>query len=419
MRCFRGATPARLSIVVLPFTNLGNDLEQEYFVDAITDDLTTDLSRIEGSFVIARSTALTYKGKPVDVKQIGRELVVRYVVEGSVQRTGDQVRVNAQLIEAESGAHLWADRFETDRANLAKAQDEITGRLARTLNLELVEEVGRRIEQERAVDPDARDLVMRGWAWTYRPYSVANRQQALRNFERALEIDPGSVDAKIGLAAGLVLNLANDWSSSVQLQQDEARAEHLLLDALERDPNRSWAHLSMGILRRIQNRLAESQIELETAITLDRNNARAIYQLGHTLKNLGQPEAAIPYFEKAIRLNPRDLNIGSLYYGLGQCHLLLGHVDEAIDFIRKARTANPRLWFWHLWLAAALGLGGDLDEARDALAEATKLKPGANLLAASRALVRGTPNPQYRALRDKTLAVGLRRAGLPDEGSDL
>ena len=128
-------TPApRLSIVVLPFANLSNDQEQEYFADGITDDLTTDLSRISGSFVIARNTAFTYKGKSVDVKQIGRELGVRYVLEGSVRRAGDQVRVNVQLIDAESGAHLWADRFDTDRADLAKAQDAITGRLARTLN---------------------------------------------------------------------------------------------------------------------------------------------------------------------------------------------------------------------------------------------------------------------------------------------
>jgi len=124
--------------------------------------LTTDLSRIAGSFVIARNTAFTYKGKPIDAKQIGRELGVRYVLEGSVRRTGDQVRVNAQLIDAESGAHLWADRFDTDRANLAEAQSEITGRLARILNIEVVKDASRRIEQEKAIDPDARDLVMRG-----------------------------------------------------------------------------------------------------------------------------------------------------------------------------------------------------------------------------------------------------------------
>ncbi len=138
----------RLSIVVLPFANLSNDPEQEYFVDGITDDLTTDLSRISDSFVIARTTAFTYKGKSVDAKQIGRELGVRYVLEGSVRRLGDEVQVNVQLIDAETGAHLWADRFDTDRTNLAKAQNEITGRLARTLHLELMEAVGRQIERE-------------------------------------------------------------------------------------------------------------------------------------------------------------------------------------------------------------------------------------------------------------------------------
>src|SRR6516162_751175 len=169
------STSPRLSIVVLPFGNLSNDPEQEYFADGITDDLTTDLSRISGSFVIARNTAFTYKGKSVDVKEVGRELGVRYVLEGSVRRVGDQVRVNVQLIDTETGAHLWADRFDTDRANLAQAQDEITGRLARTLNLELVEASVRRSEQARAVDPDARDLVMRGWALYNRMAFAATR----------------------------------------------------------------------------------------------------------------------------------------------------------------------------------------------------------------------------------------------------
>ena len=138
------AAAPRLSIVVLPFTNLSDDSEQEYFADGITEDLTTDLSRISGSFVIARNTAFTYKGKPVDVKQAGRELGVRYVLEGSVRRTGHQVRVNVQLVDAETGAHLWADRFDTDRVNLPEAQDAIVGRIARTLNVELLADAGER-----------------------------------------------------------------------------------------------------------------------------------------------------------------------------------------------------------------------------------------------------------------------------------
>jgi TolB-like protein len=280
----------------LPFTNLSDDREQEYFADGVTDDLTTDLSRIADSFVIAHNTALTYKGKPVDAKQVGRELDVRYVLEGSVRRAGDQVQVNAQLIDAVSGAHLWADRFDTDRRNLPEAQNEITGRLARTLHLELREAVGRRIEQEKVVDPDARDFEMRGWALFYRPFSVANRRQAQRAFEQALEIDPRSVDARIGIALVLATNVSDGWSSSVE--QDKARAKQLLLEALERDANRSMAHYAMGMLRRVQNRLAESRIEFETAIALDRNNPRALFQLGLTLSYLGQPGPAIPYIDK-------------------------------------------------------------------------------------------------------------------------
>jgi adenylate cyclase len=254
------STSPRLSIVVLPFANMSNDPEQEYFADGITDDLTTDLSRISGSFVIARNTAFAYKGKAIDEKQLGRELGVRYVVEGSVRRVGEQVRVNVQLVDGESGAHLWADRFDTNRANLAQAQDEITGRLTRTLNLELVEASVRRIEQERAVDPDAHDLVMRGWALYHRMASAATREEAQRAFERALEIDPESVDARIGLGDVLVSADVAGWSSS--FDQNITRAEQLLLEALERDPKRSRAHFAMGMIRQRQGRLRDSRIEL-------------------------------------------------------------------------------------------------------------------------------------------------------------
>ena len=359
------------------------------------------------------NTALIYKGKPVDAKQVGRELGVRYVLEGSVRRAGDQVQVNAQLIDAVSGAHLWADRFDTDRRNLPEAQNEITGRLARTLHLQLREAVGRRIEQEKVVDPDARDFVMRGWALFYRPFSVTNRREAQRAFEQALEIDPRSVDARIGIALVLANNVSDGWSSSVE--QDKARAEQLLLEALERDANRSMAHYAMGMLRRVQNRLAESRIEFETAIALDRNNPRALFQLGLTLSYLGQPGPAIPYIDKTIQLNPLDPNRAVFYFALGTCHLVLGHVNEAIDLLRKARAENPRFWFIHFWLAGALGLKGDLDEARTALAESLRLKPEMNSLARRRADVPWVANPSYWALQEKSLNVGLRRAGFPDE----
>jgi adenylate cyclase len=407
-------TPApRLSFVVLPFENLSRDPDQEYFADGITDDLTTDLSRISGSFVIARTTAFTYKGKSVDAKQIGRELGVRYVIEGSARRGGDKGEVNVQLIDAESGAHVWADRFDTNRANLVEAQSEITSRLARSLNLELVEAEGRRIERDKTADPDARDFVMRGWAWYYRPFSVANREESERLFERALEIDPQSVDARVGIATVLVSNIVDGWSSSPQ--QDGVRAEKLLNEAFEGNANAAMAHFALGLLRRSQVRLAESGNEFEAAIAQDRNFARAIYHFGLTQMFLGQPEPAIPYIEKAIRLNPHDPNPTALYWALGSCHLLLGGADEAIGLLRKARAANPRFWWPHIWLAGAVGLKGDLDEARIELAEALKLKPNLNSLAAWRADRPWEANPQLIALAEKTLYVGLRRAGFPDE----
>jgi adenylate cyclase len=207
-------------------------------------------------------------------------------------------------------------------------------------------------------------------------------------------------------------NLLNGWSSNVE--QDQARVEQLVLEVLERDPNNKGAHLSMGHLRRFQGRLAEAQIELETAIALDRNNTFAFRSLGIAFVQMGRPEAAIPYFEKSIRLSPHDPFIAANYTGLGRSHLLLGHVDQSIDLLRKAYAANPQIGP-DLWLAAALGLRGDLDEARAALAEWLKFKPKLNSLARLRASLPSTVNPQFLALREKTVEVGLRRAGIPEE----
>ena len=408
-----GSRVPPLSIVVLPFSNLSNNPDEEYFADAITDDLTTDLSRISGSFVIAPTTAFTYKGKAVGAKQIARELGVRYVLNGSVQRTGHHVQVNVQLIDGESGSQLWADRIESDRADLVKAQKEITGRLARTLNLELAETVERRADHAGVVDLDAQDFLMRGWALYYRPASAPIRQQARQAFERALELDPPSIDARIGIGTVLADDLVLNFSKS--REQDIARADHVLSEALERDLNRSMAHFAMGVLRRVQNRLSDSKIELESAIALDRNNARALQQLGVTLICLGEPEDAIPQLERAIRLNPYDPNIASYYWALGSADLISGRLDDAVSFLSKARAANPRLYFIHLWLAGSLALKGDLDAARSAVAESVTLRPEINSVASWRALNIFYTNPRFTALAEKTLYAGLRRAGFPEE----
>ncbi|HTZ34739.1 MAG TPA: adenylate/guanylate cyclase domain-containing protein [Stellaceae bacterium] len=402
----------RLSIVVLPFENLSHDPDQDYFADGITEDLTTDLSRIAGSFVIARNTAFTYKGKSVDVRQLGRELGVHYVLEGSVRRSADRVEVNVALIDADSGAQTWSDRFETDRRNLSDAQREITGRLARTLNLQLVQAVGREIEQEQPVNPDAQDLVMRGWALYQRTPAAASRDEAKKAFERALQIDPHSYEAELGIASVLVVDLS---MGSDQPEQDERQAEALLNELLLRDPNRSQLHAMIALLRRYQNRLPESRIEWERAIELDPNNAAAYGQLGVTLIYLGDPAAAIPLEEKRIRLNPNDPNIALAYWAIGLAHLLQGQPAPAIDWLTKARAANPRVYYFYLDLAAALALTGDLDGAHQALAESLKLRPEINSMRRQLARWAYANNPAYRVLAEKTVDAGLRKAGMPED----
>ncbi len=403
----------RLSIAVLPFTNLSSDPEQEYFADGITDDLTTDLSRIAGSFVIACSTAFTYKGKLVDVKQVGRELGVRYVLEGSVRRSGHRVRMNVQLIDAETGGNLWVERFDADRRNLVEAADEITGCLARTLNLELVQDAGRRIEQEMATDPDAHDLMMRGWALFYRPRSAATLHDAQQVFERALALDPPSIGARIGLATVLAAAIIEGWSSSPL--DDQARVEDLLGEVFARRANDAMAHLAMAVLRRSQSRLTEARIDAERAVALDRNNSAALYELGLAYMYLGEPGAGIPHLEKAIRLSPRDPLVSAMQYGLGRCHLFLGHLDHAIELFNRVRSGGPRFWDVYMWLAGALGLKGDLDGARAELAEARRLKPEIDSLARWRVHQPWADVPQYQALREQTLNFGLRRAGFPED----
>jgi Flp pilus assembly protein TadD len=233
--------------------------------------------------------------------------------------------------------------------------------------------------------------------------------------ERAIILDPGSVDGRIQLATILVSDIADGLSNSVE--QHKGRAEQLISEALERDPNRSEGHRVMGLLRRVQGRWAESQVELETAIALDQNNSAAIRQLGITVLIEGKPEAAIPYFEKAIRLEVRTRYLFIGYCNLGRCHLFLGYTDEAVNIFRKARTLAPGIWYVHLELAAALGIRGDIDEAKTEIAEAVKLKPEVSSIGQWRAIAvtQGWGSPQVQTLREKTTYAGLRRAGFPEE----
>ncbi|WP_046868576.1 adenylate/guanylate cyclase domain-containing protein [Microvirga massiliensis] len=408
----QGAPAPSLSIVVLPFANLSGDPEQDYFVDGITEDLTTDLSRIDGSFVIARSTAYTYKGKAIDVRQIGRELGVRYVLEGSVRRTGEQVRVNAQLIDAASGAHVWADRFDSDRAELAAMQNEITGRIAASLSLTLVEAEGHRVEREHRTNPDALDYTLRGRATLFKPGAHENNLEAARLFEQALKLDPTQVEALVFLADALVSDVLDFWSASPA--ENLARAEALLDRALTLDSNRATAHHAKGLLLQARGRFDEAANEFRMAIALDRNLARSYRALGQMRTYVGHPEEAAPYLLQAMRLSPRDHSLGVMQFHMGYLNLVLGNDDAALEWLPRARSTNPEYSYIHLTLAAEYGLRGDPAAAQAALAEAIKRNPRYRSIAGAKAVMATYNNPLYVAQRERVYE-GLRRAGLPDE----
>ena len=257
--------PPRLSLVVLPFANIGGDPEQEHFVDGVTESLTTDLSRIRGAVVIGRNTAFTYKGKAVDLKQIGRELNVRYVLEGSVQRGGNRMRVNVQLIDAETGNHLWAERFDKPLADLFDMQDEIVARLAGALNAQLVAAEARRAEQ--APNPDSMDLYFQGLALLNRGYSPDNLVQARSFFHRALAADPDNVDALVGWARADVvegaLSFAPDPTAAF------AAAEAKLTKALSLVPDHALGHAYLGLANMHTKRAAQGIAECEHALELN------------------------------------------------------------------------------------------------------------------------------------------------------
>ena len=294
--------PPRLSIVVLPFANIGGDTEQDYFVDGVTESLTTDLSRIRGSFVIARNTAFTYRGKAFDVAKIGRELNVRYALEGSVQRSGNRMRVNAQLIDAQSGNHLWAERFERPMTDLFEMQDEIVARIANTLNAQLVAVEARRAE--RAPTPDSLDLYFQGEAWVNRGVTFESMNKARSFFERALTLDPANVEALAGMSQ-VEANFAISLSTNDKAARFAA-AEAAAAEALSLAPDHALAHLTMGMVLGFTNRAAQGIAEYERALALDRNMAGAHALIGQNKLFIGRAEETEAHVLEALRLSPRD-----------------------------------------------------------------------------------------------------------------
>jgi TolB-like protein/Tfp pilus assembly protein PilF len=399
----------RLSIVVLPFTNLGDDREQQYFADGITEDLTTDLSRLANMFVISRNTAFTYRNKPIDTKQIGRELGVRYVLEGSIRRSGNQLRVNAQLIDAATDAHLWAERFDSDTVDLFALQNEITSRLANSLGVELIAAAAAQPTEH----PDALDYILRGRA--RRESSPDVYAEAIRLFEHALALDPQSVEAQTVLANSLASRVLDLMTHSAAV--DIARADGLVEQALAASPRNAYAHFVKGKVLQAQNRWEEAAPEYETALALDRNFARALHFLALCKVYTGSIEEAIPLEEQAIRLSPRDPGIGWQYATIGLVHLLQSRIDEAIVWLEKARSAVPAASWVRSRLASAYALRGGTERAAAELAEARRLNGD---LFSTIARLKAHPGiwwgaPKIRALYEATYFAGLRKAGMPEE----
>ena len=391
---------AHLSIVVLPFANLSGDASQDYFADGITENLTTDLSRIRNSFVIARNTAFSFKGKNVDAKALSKELGVRYVLEGSVQRDQNRVRVNAQLIDGETGAHLWADRFEEDVANLFKLQDEVVGRLANTLRYELV-----RAEAEKdagSKNPDAIDFAMRGRALLWVPYTQDKFDAARTWFAKALEFNPNSSDALGGDAYTYTLEFVFGSRNS------ETNYDTKILGTADRaitlDRDNIQAYLAKSFYLLVSSRPSEALRAANAGLAIDPNSASLLATRSIAETYLHQFKQAKSDVQQAMNLSPRDPALSQWHNFMADAEIGLGDFDTAIDESSKAIDGGYRVFYSYLNLAVARAFKGEMDEAKAALAEARRLNPKLSI--------------KWLTERKPVLQPAfdvLRKAGLPEE----
>jgi adenylate cyclase len=399
-----------LSFLVLPFTNLSDNRDDEFFADGLTDDLTSDLALGRESFVIARSTAFTYKCQVVDVKAVRRDLRVRYVVEGSVRRSNNRVRVGVQLIETENGGHIWADRFDRDVGELLELQDEIIGRIALALHYKLLEVEIRRARDRRSNNPDARDLQFRGLAALYKPPSKETLAEARGYFERALELDGRSATAWAGLSLTHSGDLLGRWGDAPlkQLQSAEAAATR----ALACDPKNANAHHAKAAVLFVQTKLEAALEEYKTVADLHPGWPNAYGRMGILNALLGRPERTLHLVEKAIRLSPRDGAIGEWYLYIGIAEFMMDHLEEAIPWLRRAIAANPELGAGYYTLASVYSLVGRDSEARATLLEHPRRHPTTSIKSLQNLSYSNVPS--YLAWRER-FYDGLRKVGVPEE----
>jgi TolB-like protein/class 3 adenylate cyclase len=399
-----GSAP-RLSIVVLPFANIGGGPEQDYFVDGVTESLTTDLSRIGGSFVIARNTAFTFKGGAVDVKQIGRDLNVRYAVEGSMQRGSNRVRVNVQLIDTETGKHLWAERFDKPIADLFEMQDEIVSRLANALDTELV--VAEAQRAEHLLSPDAVDFYFQGRACLNRAQTPQSLMETRGFFERALALDAKNVEALVGLA--IVDTIIGYAVMSGDRKVHLSAAETALAKALAMSPNHALAHATLGAVQIVTDRVLQGIAECQRALELDHNLAAAHALIGHAKHHLGRSAETEAHVNDAVRLSPRDAFLPWWINWVGFSKFALEDYVAAASCFQRSIEVNRNNSYGHLGLATTLVQLGRLVEAKATLQHGLALDPHLTL---SR-LRSNTANLSSASLRGRERFLeGLRIAGM-------
>jgi adenylate cyclase len=406
----------RLSIVVLPFANLSGDPTQDYLTDALTDELTTSLARIPNSFVIARNTAFTFKGKPIDAKAIGKDLGVRYVLEGSMQSSTAQVRVNAQLIDADSGAHLWAEQFDTPRADLLQMQDEIVTHLAHALQLQFWDASAARLKRTPTANLNAEDLAFQCIAALQKSGYIGKGAEAgYALCDQALAADPNNVAALNILSVKFWLPVVSN--SSADPKADLKRADELVSQALALDPNYAYGHTSKAKILQAQGRVDDAIAEDERALALDPTALNAYVDLGIEYNRIGQYEKSLKLFDKAIRLSPHDPLLNTFYSNKADAFFGLKDYDQAIEWERRAIAINPNILSPHPILISALGWTGHEAEAHEAIQRYLALFPtGPRTIAAWKA-VKGqliNPDPHYSEFWDRALE-GQRKAGLPEQ----
>ena len=402
---------------MLPFANLSGDPGQDYLVDALTDELTTNLARVRDTFVIARNTAMTFKGKPIDAKAIGKELGVRYVLEGSVQPSGDKMRVNAQLIDAGSGAHLWAEQFDTPRADLLQTQDAIVAHLARAIGLRLSDAEAARLKRTPAANPDAEDLALQCDANARKAGWIGKEADAAYTLcDQALAIDPNNVRALMALGAKFQVLVQAGVSSNPK--GDLQRADQLVSKAIALDPDWTGPHSLKALILRFQGRTEEAVPEDERALALDPSNVMAVVDLGFDYEMLGRYDKSLEYFDKAILLSPHDPLLAHAYGGKALANFALKRYDQAIDWARQAITVNQTggVQYIHAALIAALALAGHETDAREALKRYLALPSTGPLktIAAFKAYFSAQGGRPSRVEANERVYDGLRKAGMPE-----